>query len=61
VKLSKLENWTEIDDKDLRIELLLKERGKSDEICIWKNCQKNALNNLVYCEFHAYEQMNIRR
>lgn len=61
VKLPTLENWTEFDDKDLRIELLLKERGKSDEICIWKNCKNNALNDLAYCEFHAYKQMNIKR
>ena len=34
VKLPTIENWAEFNDKDLRIELLLKGRGKSDEKCI---------------------------
>jgi len=55
VKLPTIENWTEFNDKDLRIELLLKERGKSDDKCIWKNCRYKALNNLAYCEIHAFE------
>lgn len=55
VRLDSTENWTEFNDTQLRIELLLRTRGVSDEKCVWKNCQKLALNGLAYCEVHAYE------
>ncbi|PIY12270.1 MAG: hypothetical protein COZ18_02485 [Flexibacter sp. CG_4_10_14_3_um_filter_32_15] len=61
VKLVTIENWTEFDDKDLRIELLKKSRGLSIEKCNWKDCNKKALNNFVFCELHAYKEMGIRK
>ncbi|NNT72138.1 hypothetical protein HKT18_07930 [Flavobacterium sp. IMCC34852] len=61
VKLESVENWTDYNDQDLRIELLKEHRGLSSEKCKWKDCSKKALNNLVFCEFHAYKEMGIRR
>jgi hypothetical protein len=61
VKIDSLENWAEFDDKDLRIELLKEFRGLSNEKCKWKDCSRNALNNLVFCEQHAYTEMEIRK
>jgi hypothetical protein len=61
VNLESTEKWSEFNDKTLRIELLKKSRGLSDEKCICKDCEKNALNKIVYCENHAYNEMGIRR
>jgi len=61
VELKSVENWTEFNDKDLRIELLKKSRGLSIEKCNWKDCTKKALNNLTFCELHAYIEMGIRK
>jgi hypothetical protein len=61
VKIDSKENWTEFDDKDLRIELLKNFRGLSNEKCKWKDCSRKALNNLVFCELHAYTEMGIRK
>lgn len=61
VKIESEKNWMEFDDKELRIELLKKFRGLSDEKCKWINCDKSALNNLVFCEIHAYTEMGIRK
>ncbi|MGQ7947149.1 hypothetical protein [Flavobacterium sp. WC2509] len=61
VKLKSVENWTEFNDEDLKIELLKKSRGLSIEKCNWKDCSKKALNNLVFCELHAYTEMGIRK
>ena len=61
LKLTTIENWDEFDDKDLRIELLKKNRGLSTNTCVWKGCDKKALNSIVYCELHAYNEMGIRK
>lgn len=61
VKLESAENWTEFNDQDLRIEFLKESRGLSNEKCKWKDCSKKALNNLVFCELHAYKEMGIRK
>ena len=61
LKLDTIENWDEFDDQNLRIELLKKNRGLSTSTCIWKDCDKKALNNIVYCELHAYNEMGIRK
>ena len=61
LKIDSLENWAEFDDKDLRIELLKEFRGLSNEKCKWKDCSRKALNNLVFCEQHAYTEMGIRK
>lgn len=61
VRLESKDNWTDLDDKELRIELLLKTRGVSDHICIWNSCHRSALLDLAYCERHAYEESGIRR
>src|SRR5680860_323487 len=61
VQLESIEKWTEFNDNTLRIELLKKSRGLSNKKCIWKDCDKTALNNLVYCEHHAFNEMGIRK
>jgi hypothetical protein len=61
VKLDSAENWSSFDDQDLRIEFLKEYRGLSNEKCKWKVCSKKALNNLVFCELHAYTEMGIRK
>ena len=61
VKLESKENWAEYKDQDLRVNFLLKQRGVSNDKCKWKNCNKKALNNLVFCELHAYTEMGIRK
>ncbi len=55
VKLETSEKWFEFNDENLRIEFLKNSRGVSNKKCIWKGCEKNALNKLVYCENHAYK------
>jgi hypothetical protein len=61
LKLVINENWDEFDDKILRIKLLKKNRGLSTNTCIWKDCDKKALNKIIYCELHAYNEMGIRK
>ena len=61
LKLFTIENWDEFDDKNLRVGLLKKHRGLSDATCIWKDCNKKALNDIFYCELHAYNEMGIRK
>ena len=61
VKLESIENWSEYNDQNLRINLLKENRGLSQEKCKWKDCNKKALNNLVFCELHAYTEMGIRK
>ena len=61
VKLESTENWAEYNDQDLRINLLKENRGLANEKCKWKDCSKKALNNLMFCELHAYNEMGIRK
>ena len=61
VRLDSSDNWIEFDDKEFRIELLLKSRGITDKKCIWKDCNKPSLQELVYCERHTYDEMGIRK
>lgn len=61
VKLETTENWTEFNDRFLKIDLLKKSRGLSTEKCVWKDCNKLSLNKLAYCEYHAFEEMGIRK
>ena len=61
VKLESIENWSEYNDEDLRINLLKEQRGLSSDKCKWKNCKNNALNYLVFCELHAFKEMGIRK
>jgi hypothetical protein len=61
VRLGTSDNWIDFDDKELRIELLLRTRGLTNNKCIWQDCSKFSLQGLVYCERHAYENMGIRR
>lgn len=60
VRVDNVENWEEFDDKELRVQLLLKTRGTTDSKCIWNGCNNKTLIGLVYCERHAYE-FGIRR
>lgn len=61
VRLESTDNWTEYNDQNLRIELLKKHRGTTDQKCTWKDCEKNALTNMAICEFHAYTEMGLRK
>lgn len=61
VRLESTENWTEYDDQKLRIGLLKKYRGTTDQKCSWKGCENNALNEMAICEFHAYTEMGLRK
>ncbi|TXD75222.1 hypothetical protein [Algoriphagus ratkowskyi] len=61
VRLESTENWTAYDDKKLRMELLKHNRGTSDKKCIWKDCDRNALTEMAFCEFHAYTEMGLRK
>lgn len=61
VRLPSIENWNKFNDKNLRIELLLRTRGTSTENCIWKDCNKLSLNGIVYCEVHALGEMGINK
>lgn len=44
IRLGSKENWSEFNDRTLRMELLKKSRGTSEENCSWKDCERNALN-----------------
>ena len=61
IRLETKEKWSEYNDKDLRIELLKKHRGTTANQCIWKDCDKNALKELTFCEYHAYIEIGIRK
>ena len=61
VRLESTDNWTEYDDQNLRIELLKKYRGTTNQKCTWKGCNKNALTEMAICEFHAYTEMGLRK
>lgn len=61
VQLESKDNWTMFNDQELRIQLLLKTRGVSKNICSWQGCKKRALQNLAFCESHAYLEMGIRK
>ena len=61
VRLESTENWTEYDDQKLRMKLLKKHRGTTDQICSWKDCDNNALTEMAICEFHAYTEMGLRK
>ena len=61
VRLQSINNWIEFNDEELRIQLLKESRGISDAKCIWNNCNKKSLNKLVYCEIHAYKEMDVRK
>ena len=61
VWLETTDNWTEYDDQNLRIELLKKYRGTTNQKCTWKGCNKNALTEMAIFEFHAYTEMGLRK
>ena len=61
VRLESKENWIEYNDQSLRMELLKTNRGTTDQECSWKGCNKNSLNEMSICEFHAYTEMGLRK
>ncbi|WP_146185115.1 hypothetical protein [Flavobacterium pallidum] len=61
LKLETIFDWENFDARELEINLLKKTRGVTEEKCKWQNCQNKALNNLVFCEKHAYKEMGIRK
>mgnify|MGYP006109910763 CR=1 FL=1 len=60
VKVPKGSNWENFDSRELEIDLLKQNRGESENKCIWQNCDNKALNDIVYCASHAFNEMNIR-
>jgi hypothetical protein len=61
VRLETKEDWTEFDDRNLRMGLLKRTRGLSNKKCVWKDCNKTALKEIVYCEYHAYNEIGLRK
>ena len=61
VRLPSPDNWTTYDDRELRIDLLKRHHGTTDNKCIWKDCDRKALKDMAICEFHAYKEMGLRR
>lgn len=61
VKIPKDSNWEDFDSKELEIDLLKQNRGETEALCIWQKCDRKALNETVYCAYHAYNEMNIRK
>ena len=61
VRIGSEVDWIEFDATSLQIDLLRSSRGTTDQNCKWVNCERNSLNGLVFCEFHAYKEMGIRR
>ena len=61
IKLESKDHWTEYDEKDLVMDLILRKRGISNEECVWKDCEESALNGLAYCVRHAYEEVGVRK
>ena len=62
VRLETIDNWENFDDSELRVELLKKTRGIDlTRKCIWNNCENLSLQELVYCEKHAYFEMGLRK
>lgn len=44
-----------VDDSSARKQYLAGRRGVSNARCLWRDCQRNALNDLAYCDEHAWE------
>jgi hypothetical protein len=61
VRISDLDSWHTFDITPSAIQLLKDFRGVKDSQCNWKDCANRALNNLAFCEFHAYNEMGIRK
>jgi hypothetical protein len=53
IKLDSFENWSIVNDKELRMEFLKNQKGISDERCTWNGCERNSLLGIKICEFHA--------
>lgn len=61
IKIEKPERWKTYNDKKVRIEFLVQNRGGlSDELCAWQRCNNKSLKGLVYCPTCAYEKIGIR-
>lgn len=61
VKLESSEKWFEYNDQELRIEWLKNSRGTTNKTCIWKDCNKYSLKGILFCEFHAYTEIGLRK
>ncbi len=61
VQLESLNDWVNYNSSELQINLLLKTRGNSTTKCIWAGCGEISLQELAFCEVHAYQEMGIRK
>ncbi|NOQ51446.1 MAG: hypothetical protein GQ578_04430 [Desulfuromonadaceae bacterium] len=61
IKIKEPESWRSYNDKDVRIDFLIQNRGGlSDGICAWQGCNNQALKGLAYCPTCAYEKSGLR-
>ena len=61
VRLESSDHWAEFNDQQMRMELLKTTRGTTNDKCTWNNCERNALTEIVLCEYHAYKEMGMRK
>lgn len=55
-KVEERTDWEKNDQTLLKKELLISERGGlADQICVWANCSKQAVNGVAYCIDHLWE------
>ena len=60
-KMHDQSDWTELDDRAMRIGYLIRSRGgNGDEMCQWVGCNIPALKSLAFCANHAYGEMSLR-
>ena len=61
IKIEKPDCWKTYNDKKVRINFLIQNRGgPSDELCRWQGCNNKALKGLAYCPMCAYDGIGIR-
>jgi len=61
IKIAKPEEWLAFDDRSVRKEYLIQDRGGlGQERCIWADCSNAVLKGSAHCPDHAYEVMGAR-
>ncbi len=57
IKIANPEDWDNFTDEESRMQLLIRSRGGlSSETCMWIHCENQALKNLAFCPYHAWEK-----
>jgi hypothetical protein len=61
IKVKDPESWKAFDDRAIRVEFLIHNRGGLSETrCAWQGCGNKAIIGLAYCPLCAYEKAKIR-